>query len=154
MSIFSISVLIFIGILLFLVEFLIIPGISFAGIGGFLAIAGGVFCGFYFHGASVGGLILLISTIIMSLAFYLAFKYKTWQKLSLNATVDGKVGTLEENIINIGDEGTTISKLSPIGNALINDKIYEVRSEGSYIDSKKSIRIKHIDGNKIFVETI
>jgi membrane-bound ClpP family serine protease len=154
MSIFSIAILIFVGILLFLLEFLIIPGISFAGIGGFLALAGGVFCGFYFHGSTAGSVILLISALTMTLLFYLAFKYKTWQKLSLNAMVDGKVGTLEENSVQTGDEGTTTSKLSPIGNALINNKVYEVRSEGNYIDSNKKIRIKHIDGNKIFVEII
>lgn len=139
---------------MFLVEFLIIPGISFAGIGGFLAIAGGVFCGYYFHGAAIGSLNLLVSSLFMTLMFYLAFKYKTWQKMSLNTVIDGKVGILEENIVQIGDEGLTTSKLSPIGNAMINDRVYEVRSEGNYIDSNKRIRIKHIDGNKIFVETI
>jgi membrane-bound ClpP family serine protease len=154
MSIFSISVIILVGILLFLVEFLIIPGISFAGVAGFLTVAGGVFCGYFYHGSTVGSLILLASVLIMSLMFYLALKYKTWQKLSLTAMVDGKVGLVEENMIHIGDEGKTVSKLSPIGNALFNEKIYEVRSNGNYIDSNVKIRIKQIEGNKIFIETI
>jgi membrane-bound ClpP family serine protease len=154
MSIFLIALLIFIGIVLFLVEFLIIPGISLAGIAGFLTLAGGVFCGYYYHGVKVGSLILLIAACVMFFIFYIAFKFKTWQRMSLNAMVDGKVGTLEENSIHIGDEGITISKLRPIGNAMIGDKIFEVRSEGNYIDSNTKIRIKAIDGNKILVEII
>jgi membrane-bound ClpP family serine protease len=154
MSIYLISLLIFIGILLFLIEFLVIPGISFAGITGFLALAGGIFCGFYYHGATTGTIILFVSFLTMVVIFYLSFKYKTWQRLSLNAMVDGKVGILEGDSIHVGDEGITVSKLRPIGNAMINDKAYEVRSEGNYIDANVKIRINYIEGNKIFVEII
>lgn len=154
MSILSISFLIVIGIILFLIEFLVIPGISVAGIAGFIAITGGIFCGYYFYDAVTGTIILLVSVFIMAIMFYLAFKYKTWQNLSLTAMVDGKTGVLEENSVQIGDEGVTVSKLSPIGNALINNKIFEVRSEGEYVNSNIKVQIKHIDGNKIYIETI
>jgi membrane-bound ClpP family serine protease len=49
-------------------------------------------------------------------------------------------------------EGKAVSRLAPIGKALIEDRLYEVRSDGSYIDSNSEIIVTRIEGNKIFVE--
>jgi membrane-bound ClpP family serine protease len=153
MSILSISLIIIVGIILLLLELVILPGITFAGIASFLALAAGVFCGYYFHDTTTGNIILAITILIMLIGLVVTFKFKTWQRFSLNATIDGKVNTYIEGALNIGDEGTTVSKLSPIGKALIADKMYEVRSNGNYINSNVKVKIINIEGNKIIVET-
>jgi membrane-bound ClpP family serine protease len=153
MSIFAISLLILLGIILILIELLVIPGISVAGIGGFLLIIGGIILGYYFHGTTVGNYILLSTGVFMILMVVLALKLKTWQKFGLQSTIDSKVGVLFENEIKIGDEGETISRLAPIGKAMINDKLFEVHSDGEYVDVHRKIVVNRISGNKIFVET-
>jgi membrane-bound ClpP family serine protease len=153
MSILSIVLLILLGILLILVELLVIPGITVAGIGGFLMIAGGVFCGYYFHGSTTGNYILLGTGVTLILLLVLALKLKTWQRFGLKSTIEGKVSGIDKEIIKPGDEGKTVSRLAPIGKAMIHDKLFEVRSDGSYINSSTNIIITRIEGNKIFVET-
>ena len=50
MTVTAILVLIALGVLLFLVEFLVVPGVTVAGIAGTLLVMGGVYLGYYFHG--------------------------------------------------------------------------------------------------------
>jgi len=153
MSVISIILLILLGILLLMVEFLVIPGITIAGIGGFLMVAGGIFCGYYFHSVTIGNYILGGTGVSMLAIFITALKTKTWQRFGLKSTIDGKVSGIDKESLQPGTIGKTVSKLSPIGKALINDKLYEVRSDGSYIDNGETIIITRVEGNKIFVET-
>ncbi|MBN1597378.1 MAG: NfeD family protein [Bacteroidales bacterium] len=153
MSILAIVFLIVLGIVLLLVEFLVIPGITIAGIGGFLLIAGGVFCGYYFHEPRTGNIILLSTLGLLIITVTLSLRLKTWQRLGLNATIDGKVaGNIDSGIV-VGDTGETISRLNPIGKAMFNGKMFEVRSDGNYIDQHKEIVVTRVDKNKIYVET-
>ncbi|MBN1951894.1 MAG: hypothetical protein JW801_11895 [Bacteroidales bacterium] len=152
MSIFVIVLLVALGFVLLMVELLVIPGITIAGIGGVLLIAGGVVSGYAFHPAATGNYIFLGSMAGIILMFVLALKAKTWKRFGLKSEIQGKVGSLEEGKLVPGDEGETVSKLSPIGRALIKDELFEVRSEGGYIDEHKKVRIIRIDGNKIYVE--
>ena len=152
MSVLAIILLILLGFILVMVEFFVIPGITIAGIGAVLLMGGGIFCGYYFHGPKTGNLILLGTGLSMAFLFILALKLKTRQRFGLKSEIDSKVGTLEEGSVNIGDTGETVSKLSPIGKAMIRDVLYEVRSEGGYIDAHRSIKVIRLDGNKIYVE--
>ena len=152
MSIFAISLIIFLGILLVLVEFLVIPGVTVAGIGGFLLIGGGIYSGYHFHDMRTGNIILLVSIGVMLVAFILALKVKTWQKMGLKATIDGKVNTLEEDLLKVGDTGKTISRLAPMGKAMFKNKLFEVKTEGSFVDQNKEITIIRISKNQIIVE--
>lgn len=152
MSVFVIILLILLGIVLLMVEFFVIPGITIAGIGGVLLIAGGVFSGYYFHTTTAGHYIFAVTGISMGVIFVSALKLKTWQRFGLKATVDGKMRAVDIELVRQGDVGKTVSRLAPIGKALINEKFYEVRSDGNYIDNNLNIIVTRIDGIKIFVE--
>ena len=152
MSVIAIILLILLGILLLMVEFLVIPGITIAGIGGFLLISGGIFCGYYFHSTTVGNYILLGTGVSTMAIFITALKIKTWRRFGLKSTVEGKVGLIDVVAIQPGVVGKTVSKLSPIGKAMIDGKMLEVRSDGTYIDSDRDIIITRIEGNKIYVD--
>lgn len=152
MSVAAIILLILLGIALLLIEFLVVPGVTIAGVLGTLLIIGGVFCGYYFHQTPTGHYILLGSVGVMSAIFVTAFKTKTWRRMGLQTSIEGKVGVIEEEEIHVDDTGKTTSRLNPIGKALINNQLFEVRSNGSYIDSNKEIKVIRIDGNKIYVE--
>jgi membrane-bound ClpP family serine protease len=88
----------------------------------------------------------------MILLLVLALKLKTWQRFGLQSTIDGRVSGIDKETLKSGDTGKTVSRLAPIGKALIHDKLYEVRSDGSYINNNSDIIITRIEGNKIFVE--
>jgi membrane-bound ClpP family serine protease len=152
MTVFVIVLLIIVGFLLLMIEFFVIPGITIAGIGALILIGGGIICGYYFHPVSTGNYIFLGSGLSMIVLFIVALKGKTWRRFGLKTEIEGKVGVLEEGSIKVGDTGETVSKLSPIGKAMINDGLYEVRSEGSYLDAHKEIKVIRIDGNKVYVK--
>jgi len=153
MSVFSIIVLIVLGFVLLLIEFLVLPGITIAGIAGFILIVAGIFLGYYAHGVPTGNIILITSGAGMLIFLVAALKLKTWQRFGLKSEIDGRVGTIDNTVIHQGDTGRTVSKLAPMGKALISDILYEVSSEGGYINAGTEIRVIRIDGNKIFVET-
>jgi len=153
MSILTIILLILLGFLLFLVEFFIIPGISIAGIAAFLLVAAGVFLGYFYHGVTTGNYILLGTGIGMIIFFVVVLKLKTWQHVGLKSEIDSRVGTVDKELIHVGDIGKTVSRLAPMGKALINDILWEVSSEGGYVNTDIEIKVIRIEGNKIFVET-
>lgn len=152
MSILAIVLLILIGFLLLFIEFLIIPGITIAGIGALILIGGGIFCGYFFHGITAGNYIMLSTGCGLIIFFVFALKLKTWKRFGLKSEIGGRVGTLDDSALLVGDSGVTVSRLAPIGKAMFNDIQYEVRSEGAYIDAHKEVTIINIEGNKIFVE--
>lgn len=152
MSISVIIALVLIGILLLLIEFLVVPGVTIAGIAGSLLIIGGVFSGYYFHESPTGHYLLLSATALIFLLFVVAFKTKTWEKLGLNTTIDSHVDIVSDDAFHVGDEGKTISRLAPIGKVMINETLVEARSMGGYIDENVDVVVVKTEKNKLFVE--
>ncbi len=153
MSIFAISLIIFLGILLLLIEFLVIPGFTVTGILGFILIGGGIFAGYHYHDSKVGNITFLLTIVALILAFIFTLKLKTWKRIGLKTEIDSQVNTLEENVLKVGDIGKSISRLAPIGKAMFQDKLYEVKSEGGFIDQHREIVIIRIYKNQIIVES-
>ncbi len=144
--------LVVIGIILLLVEFLITPGVTIAGISGSLLIIGGVVAGYYFHPVKIGHFILLGTLLALVVVFVLAFKTKTWKKLGLESAIDGHATEDVSEVFKVGDIGKAVSRLAPIGKVMINDKIVEARSLGGFIDPNTAIIVIRTEKNKLFVE--
>ena len=147
-------VLIIVGLLLLLLEVLVIPGTGFAGIAGFASIIGGIWLAYADLGTKMGHYVLALTIGINLLAIWLAFRSKTWKKMALNAKIDGKVNTTQEKDLKVGDEGTTVSRLAPMGKAEINNRFVEVDARTDFIDPGTPIKIVKISGNKIYVSKI
>jgi membrane-bound ClpP family serine protease len=153
MSWLLIIILIVLGLVFLLLEILVIPGSTLAGIVGF----GLLFVGLWQAYASKGivaGHITLGSTIVLTvISLYYSFKAGTWKRMALKTTVDGKMDQLEGTNIKEGDAGTTISRLAPSGKAMINNDIIEVHTYGEFIDQEKEIIVISVKNNKIIVTT-
>jgi len=149
-----ISVLILAGLLLIIAEIIFIPGTTVVGFLGLaLLIAGIVFS--YQHYGNEGGFYVLIGTGVLTVtALYVAFRRGAWNKFSNKSAIDSKVNEGLTSELQIGDEGTTISVLRPIGTAEFNGKIFEVKTSGGYLANGMKIRIEKIQLNEILVEPI
>lgn len=151
----AIIVFIILGILLFVIEFLLIPGITIAGIGGLVLTVLGVYKSFADFGPRTGGIVLL-ATIVLSI-FVIAFslRARTWKKLMLNTSSRGTVG--ENNMkdgIQAGDKGKAVTRLAPIGKVMVNDIVREAKSIEGYIDSNTPVEIVAVKGSQITVKLI
>lgn len=142
----AIIILILVGLFLFVVEFLLIPGITIAGIGGVGCLIGAVYWAYSTQGVFVGN-VTLISTLLVTLAtIVIALRSKTWRRFMLNTNVEGSVMQNEISSISTGDEGVTISRLTPMGKAKINEIVQEVKSTGGYIDERTPIVVVRMEG--------
>lgn len=151
MSLTVIGILIVLGLLFILIEILVIPGTTFVGIIGTLLMGVGLWGTFSLYGKTVG-IISTISTVTLTLiVFYYSFKGKTWKSMALKKSIDSKIITVDEEKVKVGDTGKTISRLAPIGKALINNESYEVKSLGEFIDEDIEITVTKVERNSIYV---
>lgn len=148
-----ILVLIALGIIFILLELLVVPGTTFVGIIGFISLALGVYQTFIIYGTG-WGIFALVGTSIFSIAMLvLSLRSKTWTKAMLSTSINSKVNQ-ERSAFKIGDEGITVSRLTPMGTARFENNFVEVSTFGDFLDPETKIRIVDIKNNKIWVEII
>ena len=95
MSLIGIFLLILAGIVLFLLEFLVVPGVTVAGIGGLLFMGGAVYLAFDNFDTTTGLLVLGAVLVIIIISLIFALRAKTWKRISLSTEVDSKVTEVE-----------------------------------------------------------
>lgn len=154
MEVLIISMLIIAGLILFIIEVFLIPGISVAGIASACSLLYAIYYAFDSLGTQAG-IITIGITIIGTTGITIWFmKGKTVDKLALKQTLDYKPNPLKGVDIHVGDIGTTITRLTLIGNAEINGHILEVQSADGFIDEKTPIKVCRITPNTIYVQSI
>ncbi|HCM59622.1 MAG TPA: hypothetical protein DIS74_04470 [Bacteroidales bacterium] len=156
MSLGLIIFLIFVGLLLFIIEFMLIPGITIAGVGGAICLVSGIVFAFVSFGTTTGLLVLGATALVMVVLTILMLKSGTWNKFMLKTTIDGKVDTVgaEEGRVKAGDRGVTVTRLAPGGKVLVNGEYFEAKSVDILIDPRQEIEVIRIDDNKLIVKPI
>jgi membrane-bound ClpP family serine protease len=152
MSLFAIIIIIILGIFLLLVEFLIIPGFTVFGIGGFVFILIGIGSSYYYHGVLAGNLTLAGAVIGSLCSIYLVFKKKTWKKIGLDAQIVSKHEPFDSGVVHEGDTGLTITRLAPVGKVMVHNVICEAKSWEGIIDSHKEIEVIKVGPTQIIVK--
>jgi len=154
MSITVIILLILLGIILFLVEFLLVPGITIAGIGGGILLIGSIYLGYHYHGPVVGNYILLSTIAISVVTLYFALKSKTWKRVMLESNIDSRVETVSpgQGRVKAGDEGETLTRLNPMGKVMINAEVFEGKVLDSFLDPHVPIQVVRVENNKLIVK--
>lgn len=153
MSWLLIIILIILGLLFLLLEILVIPGITLAGIVGFGLLFAGIWQAYATHGLIEGHIALGITIVVTVISMYFSFKSGTWKRMALKTTIDGKMDQLEGLTINEGDTGISVSRLAPSGKAMIKNEIIEVHTNGEFIDQEKEITVLSVKNKKIIVTT-
>lgn len=158
MSILGIILLILGGIFLLLLEFLVVPGITIAGIGGLLMMGGAVYLAFSDYGVAVGVYTLSGTLISLVVSITLALRSKTWNRFMLNSEIKSHAfdkseeETTEERNVQAGDEGVTVSRLNPIGKVLVKENYLEAKSLQSYIEPNTPVIVTKVFPNQIVVK--
>ncbi len=156
MSLGLIIFLIILGLLLFIVEFMLIPGVTVAGIGGAVCLITAIVFSFASLGTGPGFLILGITVLIMVILTVLMLKAGTWKKFALKTSIDSKVDNVgaDEGRVKAGDKGVTVTRLVPGGKVLVNGEYFEAKSIDILIDPGQEIEVVKIDDNKLIVKPI
>ena len=151
----AVIILILIGVLLLLLEFLVIPGTSIAAIGGIIFIGAGIYMAYETFGSVTGNYVLAGSLLFFLISFFWAIRSGTWKKFGLKANIDGVISQTDEvDEVKKDDEGVTVSRLNPMGRVKINNKYYEAHSYEGYINEQTAVKVIKIEFNKIVVKQI
>lgn len=150
-----IIILIILGILLFVIEFLLVPGVTIAGIGGLVLTVFGVYKAFSDYGTTVG-VWVLIGTILLSVfVIAMSLRARTWNRLMLKTDITGTVDKdLTDDQVKTGDRGTSLTRLAPMGKILVNDLVREAKSIEGFVDEHSDIEVVAIEGTRISVKPI
>lgn len=154
MDILIIIGLIIAGLVLFIIEVFLLPGVSIAGIASAACLLYANYYAFDTLGTVPGCITLAISAIGVIAITIWFMRSKTVDKLSLKKSIDYKPNPLKGLDLKAGDEGVALTRLALIGNAEFNGNIIEVRSIGDFIEEKSRIRVNRIRDGIVLVEKV
>ena len=149
-----IILLILTGLLLLILEFFVFPGITIAGIGGFILIGSAIFMTYNSFGPTTGHIVLSATLVVSVLALILAFRSKTWDRLMLKTQITESIESFEEESIKPGDQGVTITRLNPMGRVRINEINVEARCPDSFVDPQVKIEVLKVFKTYVIVKPV
>ena len=148
-------ILIILGILLFVIEFLLVPGVTVAGIAGLVLTVFGVYKAFNDFGSTTGVWVLIATLLLSVFVIAMSLRARTWNRLMLKTNIQGTVDTdITEDQIKIGDSGSAITRLAPMGKILVNGIVREAKSTEGYIDEHTTIEVVSVEGTRISVKPV
>lgn len=150
----SVLLLIFCGVILIIIELIFVPGTTVLGILGLVALVGGIYISFGVFGNAIGLWVLTGSIAFSILAIVYSLRAGTWQKFALKSSMNSKVNEDEKLDLRIGMQGKLISDLRPMGTAEFLDKLFEVQTNGNYLEAGGKVEIINLSDNKIVVKPI
>ncbi|MBR5198336.1 MAG: NfeD family protein [Bacteroidales bacterium] len=145
--------LILLGLVLIFAEILLIPGIGVAGILGLLSIGGSCFYAFHQMGTTVGVIVTVANAALLVALTIWVLRAKTWKKLTLETTVDGKAVAADEAIL-VGERGVTVTRLAPMGMVRFGGESVEVKALEGMIDPGVDVEVVMIEDKKIYVQPV
>ena len=152
MDIGIIAGLLIIGVILFLIEIFLIPGISVAGVGGLVATISAIVYAYVKIGLWAGHFTLIAAVLLILLALFITLRTNTIDRVSLKSEIDSKVDTMQGLNISPGDQGITISRLAPMGKVEVNGNALEAKSEDGLIEEQQPIEVVKVLSNNIIVK--
>lgn len=154
MDMFYIVLLILFGVLFLVAELILLPGVSIGALLALVSYGGAVYLAFREFG-TVGGIIVIAVVLLLSLvATIVSLRSKTWQRFSLRQQIDSSSMPRPEEELHVGERGTTLSRLSPMGKIRIGDRIYEAKSLDAYVDPQREVEVVGFENFSVIVKVI
>ena len=147
--------LIVLGIVLLLAEIFLLPGITVSGFAGALSLIGGIVYAFIYIGNTAGLISIVASIVLFGASFAFLIKSNAMSRIALKTDIDATVDQSELKQLKSGDEGQTLSRLNPIGNAEFNGVTIEAKSvTGEYIDEGEAVVIVKVETYNVLVKIV
>jgi membrane-bound ClpP family serine protease len=149
-----ILVLIIIGALLLLVEIVLLPGITIAGIASLASYCGAAYVGYVNYGVS-GVLITVGVIVVVSVAAtWFSLRAKTWQRFALHQNIDSHSHTSPADVVKTGERGVTITRLAPMGKVIIGGQTFEAKVVEGFVDQQTEVEVTGFENFTVIVKPI
>lgn len=146
--------LLLIGLALIVLEVIFVPGTTLVGIIGIIFAGTGIIISYRFYGSDVGLYILAGTSVVAALALFYGFRSDAWSKFANKSTMKSRVNEGLNSSLRVGDEGTSISSLKPMGTVQFQAGRFEVKTLGDYVDVGTKVTIVHIQDAQIIVKPL
>lgn len=158
--------LVFLGVLLIVLEVLVLPGMTVAGVAGVIALVAGLGMTLVGSGATVSSIVAALGRVAISLLLAMAGAFALLRmlprlpfgrRLVLETGMQSNLGyssAPESDRRWMGRAGIALSPLRPAGIAEIDGVRIDVVSDGGFIDAGASIEVTRVDGNRIVVRQL
>ena len=154
MSMFYIVILIVFGLLFLVAELVLLPGVSIGAVLALVCYGSSIYLAFRDFGPVAGSVVIFVILVLSLIATVVSLRAKTWQRFSLKQKINSSsMPTLPEQELRVGDRGTTLSRLSPMGKIEVNGQVYEAKSLGAYVDPRKEIEVVGFENFSVIVKT-
>ncbi|MEG2728832.1 MAG: NfeD family protein, partial [Mucinivorans sp.] len=140
--------------LLYFAELVLLPGITLAAIGSFCALVGASIWAFTSYSPTFGWWIVASAVIGVILITVIFLRPKTWKKYSLHTQINDSIGTALASQYNIGQQATTLTRLAPMGNVLINGTTVEAKTRGNYVNAGSTVEIIGFENQTLVVAEV
>lgn len=151
---FYIVILVLFGLLFLVAEIVLLPGVSVGALLALVCYGSSIYLAFRDYGPVAGVVVILVIIAISVVATILSLRAKTWQRFSLRQEIDSRSMPAPADHVKIGDRGTTVSRLSPMGKVEIDGCIYEAKSQGAYVDPRREVEVVGFDNFSVIVKKI
>lgn len=152
MDIAIVVLLLFVGIVFFVVEIFLLPGTTLAGIAGTAFLAGAIYYAYSHLGPNAGNLTLLAGIVMLIVGVWLFLRSRMLDRLSLKTEITGKNDPLEKINVKPGDIGVTASRLATMGKVKINGHIIDAKTNGEFLDQGVEIVVVEVLKTNVLVE--
>ncbi|MBQ2392804.1 MAG: serine protease [Alistipes sp.] len=146
-----IALLILFGVLFLVTELVLLPGVSVGALLSLVCYGAAIYLGFTQFGTTTGVVVIVVILILSLLATILSLRAKTWQRFSLKQEIRSSSMPTPSDELVVGDRGVTLSRLAPMGKVVINDRQYEAKTTGSYIDAQTPIEVIGFENFNVIV---
>ncbi|MEG1606989.1 MAG: serine protease [Mucinivorans sp.] len=149
-----IILLIVLGVVLFFAELVLLPGITIAAAGAFCCLVVAAAWTFVSYGVFTGFVVLAIILVILGVMMALFLRRRTWHNMSLHTEIKESIARPIEELVAVGALGIAHTRLAPMGNVLIEGKVYEAKTFGEFLDAKSHIEVIGYDNQALIVKGI
>ena len=150
-----IVLLILFGLLFLVAEIVLLPGVSIGAVLALVCYGSAVYLAFTDFGLWSGVAVIAVIALLSLLAVIISLRAKTWQRFSLKQEIrSSSMPVLPADELRIGDRGTTLSRLSPMGKVEIAGRTYEAKSTGAYVDPKCEVEVVGFENFSVVVKPV
>jgi len=153
MWIFIIALLI-IGLALIVLEVVFVPGTTIVGIVGVIFLGAAIMSSYRNFGTETGHYVFAGTAVVTAVTLFFSFRSEAWSRFANKSAIKSKVNEGLTEGLSLGQQGVAISTLKPIGKVRFNEREFEVKTLGDYVDVGTKVTIVHLQENQIIVKPL
>lgn len=146
--------LIIFGIVLMFAETFLIPGIGVAGILSLISLGAACWYSYTSISTAAGNWVTLGVCVFVVVFLIYVLRAKTWKRFELDTEIRSKVNDELERVA-VGQQGTAVTRLAPMGTAEFGGVSCEVKSyDNTMVAAGTPVEVTRIEDKKVIVKTI